>query len=98
MKTKRVTVVAHKTECKDTKQYRTIQIFMALLERPQSIKMLSLALNIPYSTVFRITNSLCWNGYVRIFDHCICLCTKRIARFYTANPVLFIQPYRTWNQ
>lgn len=64
-------------------------VYKGFFEQPQSMKMLSIKLNIDRSNICWFCRELRINNKISIAKKGVCKITNRVVNFYTTNPDLF---------
>ena len=67
------------------------KVYKGFFEQPQSMKMLSVKLNIDRANICRYCGKLRENNKIDVAKKSICKITKRVVNFYTTNPEFFMQ-------
>lgn len=67
------------------------KVFEGFFKEPQSMKMLSIKLNIDRANICWFCRELRKNNQLGIVKKGICLITKQRVNYYTTNPELFIK-------
>jgi hypothetical protein len=67
------------------------KVYKGFFEQPQSMKMLSIRLNIDRANICWFCRDLRQNNQIEIAKKGVCRITKRVVNFYTTNPDLFLK-------
>jgi|688.fasta_scaffold475311_2 hypothetical protein len=65
------------------------EVYKGFFEQPQSMKMLSVRLNIDRANICWYCRDLRQNDKINIAKKGVCKITKRVVNFYTTNPEFF---------
>lgn len=68
------------------------EVYKGFFEQPQSMKMLSIRLNIDRANICWFFRDLRKSDKIDIAKKGVCKITNRVVNFYTTNPDLFQQP------
>jgi hypothetical protein len=64
-------------------------VYKGFFEQPQSMKMLSIKLNIDRANICWFCRDLRINNKIAVAKKGVCKITKRVVNYYTTNPELF---------
>jgi hypothetical protein len=67
------------------------KVYKGFFEQPQSMKMLSIRLNIDRSNICWYCRDLRKSNQIDVAKKGVCKITNRVVNFYTTNPDLFLQ-------